>query len=163
MNSTYRVHNISVHMRWCMQEYMCIDVFMHLCRSYVKSPVSWLANCTCMYVRVKVQLDVHRALCSSALMSGYFPPGWLYDVPALIYVHIRWYDSVLTTLGYGVKCRSSGYWVKLKPTKVTACEKLSVGLLEVEPTFLARVHEATWWNADVEMQKLGCRAHASHA
>ena len=38
-----------------------------------------------------------------------------------------------------------------------------IGLLEVEPNFLARVHEATWQYADVEMQKLGRRARGSHA
>ena len=38
-----------------------------------------------------------------------------------------------------------------------------VALLEVEPTFLARVHKATWQNADVKMQKLGRRARGSHA
>ena len=35
--------------------------------------------------------------------------------------------------------------------------------LEVEPTFLARVAEATWANADVEMRKLVHRAQGSHA
>ena len=38
-----------------------------------------------------------------------------------------------------------------------------VASLEVEPTYLARVHEATWQNADVEMQKPGRRARGSHA
>ena len=38
-----------------------------------------------------------------------------------------------------------------------------VGSLEVEPTFLARVYEATWQHTDVEMQKLGRRARGSHA
>ena len=36
-------------------------------------------------------------------------------------------------------------------------------LLKVEPRFLACVAEATWANADVEMQKLVCRAQGSHA
>ena len=35
--------------------------------------------------------------------------------------------------------------------------------LEVEPTYLARVHEAMWQNDDVEMRKLCCRARGSHA
>ena len=35
--------------------------------------------------------------------------------------------------------------------------------LEVEPTFLACVTEATWANADVEMRKLVRRAQGSHA
>ena len=35
--------------------------------------------------------------------------------------------------------------------------------LEVEPTYLARVHEATWQDADVEMRKLCRRARGSHA
>ena len=35
--------------------------------------------------------------------------------------------------------------------------------LEVEPTFLACVAEATWANADVEMRKLVRRAQGSHA
>ena len=35
--------------------------------------------------------------------------------------------------------------------------------LEVEPTYLARVHEATWQNADVEMRKVCHRARGSHA
>ena len=35
--------------------------------------------------------------------------------------------------------------------------------LEVEPTFLARVAEATWANADVEMRKLVRRATGNHA
>ena len=35
--------------------------------------------------------------------------------------------------------------------------------LEVEPTYLARVHEATWQDADVEMRKLSRRARGSHA
>ena len=34
---------------------------------------------------------------------------------------------------------------------------------EVEPTFFARVAEATWAEADVEMRKLVCRAQGSHA
>ena len=35
--------------------------------------------------------------------------------------------------------------------------------LEVEPMYLARVHEATWHDADVEMRKLCRRARGSHA
>ena len=35
--------------------------------------------------------------------------------------------------------------------------------IEVEPTFLARVADATWQNADVEMRKLARRARGSHA
>ena len=35
--------------------------------------------------------------------------------------------------------------------------------LEVEPTYLARVYEAMWQNADVEMRKLCTRARGSHA
>ena len=35
--------------------------------------------------------------------------------------------------------------------------------LEVEPTFLARVSDATWQHADMEMQKLAQRARGSHA
>ena len=35
--------------------------------------------------------------------------------------------------------------------------------LEVEPTFLARVAEAMWANAGVEMQELVCRATGAHA
>ena len=35
--------------------------------------------------------------------------------------------------------------------------------LEVEPTYLARVHEATWQDADVEMRKLCRRARVSYA
>ena len=35
--------------------------------------------------------------------------------------------------------------------------------LEVEPTYLARVHEATWHDADMEMRKLCRRARGSHA
>ena len=35
--------------------------------------------------------------------------------------------------------------------------------LEVEPTFLARVANATWHDADVEMRKIACRARGSHA
>ena len=35
--------------------------------------------------------------------------------------------------------------------------------LKVEPTFLACVAEATWANADMEMQKLICRATGAHA
>ena len=35
--------------------------------------------------------------------------------------------------------------------------------LEVDPTYLARVHEAKWQNADVEMRKLFRRACGSHA
>ena len=47
----------------------------------------------------------------------------------------------------------------------TPCDPtyVHVGSLEVEPTFLARVYEATWQHADVEMQKLGRRARGSHA
>ena len=36
-------------------------------------------------------------------------------------------------------------------------------LLEVEPTFVALVAEATWAEADVEMKKLVHRAQGSHA
>ena len=35
--------------------------------------------------------------------------------------------------------------------------------LEVEPTFLAHVHEATWQLSDAEMQKLVHRARGTHA
>ena len=35
--------------------------------------------------------------------------------------------------------------------------------LEVEPTFLARVHEATWQASDAEMRKLVRRARGAHA
>ena len=35
--------------------------------------------------------------------------------------------------------------------------------LEIEPTYLACVHEATWQDADVEMRKLCRRACGSHA
>ena len=35
--------------------------------------------------------------------------------------------------------------------------------LEVEPTFLARVANATWHEADVEMRKIACHARGSHA
>ena len=47
----------------------------------------------------------------------------------------------------------------------TPCDPtyVHVGSLEVEPTFLARVYEAMWQHADVEMQKLGRRARGSHA
>ena len=38
-----------------------------------------------------------------------------------------------------------------------------VGLVEVEPTFLARVSEATWQHADMEMHKFVKRLHGSHA
>ena len=38
-----------------------------------------------------------------------------------------------------------------------------VGSLEVEPTFLARVSEATWQHADVEMRKLVRIARGLHA
>ena len=38
-----------------------------------------------------------------------------------------------------------------------------ISSLEVEPTYLARVHEATWHDADVEMRKLCRRACGSHA
>ena len=34
--------------------------------------------------------------------------------------------------------------------------------LEVEPTFLARVANATWHDADVEMRKIARRARGSH-
>ena len=35
--------------------------------------------------------------------------------------------------------------------------------LEVKPTFLACVHEATWQASDAEMRKLACRARGTHA
>ena len=35
--------------------------------------------------------------------------------------------------------------------------------LEVDPTYLAHVHEATWQDADVEMRKLCSGARGSHA
>ena len=38
-----------------------------------------------------------------------------------------------------------------------------ISSVEVEPTYLARVHEATWQDADVEMRKLCRRARGSHA
>ena len=99
VNSTSRVHGIWVHMWWHMWGHMSIVAFMQLRGSYLKSPVSWITCCTWMYVCVKVQLDIHRALCSLALMSGYFPPGWLYDIPVMIYVHVWAYDNRITTLG----------------------------------------------------------------
>ena len=115
VNSMSRVHSIWVHMQWRMRKHTSIVKAMHLRGSYVMSPESWLACCTCMYVCVKVQLDLHRVSCSSAQMSGYFPPGWLYNAPVLIYVHIGADINQITTLGYGLKCGSSVHWVKLKP------------------------------------------------
>ena len=44
-----------------------------------------------------------------------------------------------------------------------APSKVYVASLKVEPTFLAHVHDATWYNTEVEMQKLGHRACGSHA
>ena len=38
-----------------------------------------------------------------------------------------------------------------------------ISSLEVDPTYLARVYEAMWQNADVEMKKLCRRARGSHA
>ena len=38
-----------------------------------------------------------------------------------------------------------------------------ISSLEVEPTYLARVYEATWQDADMEMRKLCRRARGSHA
>ena len=38
-----------------------------------------------------------------------------------------------------------------------------MGSLEVKPTLLARVLEATWQNSDVEMHKLVQRARGLHA
>ena len=38
-----------------------------------------------------------------------------------------------------------------------------VGLLEVEPTILAGVSDATWKYANVEIHKLATRAHSLHA
>ena len=38
-----------------------------------------------------------------------------------------------------------------------------ISSLEVEPTYLARVYEATWQDADVEMRKLCRRARGSLA
>ena len=35
--------------------------------------------------------------------------------------------------------------------------------LEVEPTFLARIANATYHDADVEMRKIACHARGSHA
>ena len=98
MNSVRRVHDIWVHMRWRMQKQTSIVRMMHWQGSYVKSLESWLAHCTCMYLCVKVQSDIHRALCSSAQMSGYFPLGWLYNAPELIYVHIGADVYSITTL-----------------------------------------------------------------
>ena len=44
------------------------------------------------------------------------------------------------------------------------CPRIGVvGSLEVESTFLARVSEATWQHADVEMRKLAQRARGLHA
>ena len=105
VNSTSRVHNIWVHMQWRMQKHTSIVKAMHLQGSYLKSPVSWLTRCTCMYVCVKVQLYVHRKSWSSAQMSGYFSPGWLYDVPVLIYVHIQGNNNRITTLGLQFEVR----------------------------------------------------------
>ena len=38
-----------------------------------------------------------------------------------------------------------------------------ISSLKVDPTYLARVHEATWQDADVAMRKLCRRARGSHA
>ena len=38
-----------------------------------------------------------------------------------------------------------------------------VGTLEVEPVLLARVSDATWLQADVEMHKFARRVHGLHA
>ena len=111
MNSMSRFHSIWVHMQWQMQNHMSIVASMQLHGSYLKSPVSWLALCTCMYVCVKVQLDLHRGSYSLAHMSGYFPPGWLYNAPVLIYVHIRADNNGITTLGFGLQCVSLVCWV----------------------------------------------------
>ena len=45
----------------------------------------------------------------------------------------------------------------------SACVVDQISSLEVEPTYLARVHEAMWQDTDVEMRKLCCRARGSHA
>ena len=41
--------------------------------------------------------------------------------------------------------------------------KGDIGSLEVEPTFLARVHDAKFNHADAEMRKLVRRAKGTHA
>ena len=38
-----------------------------------------------------------------------------------------------------------------------------ISSLVVEPSFLARVCEATWSSPDAEMRKLACRARGNHA
>ena len=38
-----------------------------------------------------------------------------------------------------------------------------MGVLEVKPTVLARVSDATWQHADVEMRKFASRARGLHA
>ena len=45
----------------------------------------------------------------------------------------------------------------------SACVVDQISLLEVEPTYLARVYEATWKNADVEIRKIYCKSRGSHA
>ena len=60
-----------------------------------------------------------------------------------------------------VSCRSTVVWgtcgMPCGPSVGVA------GLLEVKPTFLACISEATWQYADVEMCKLIQRARGSHA
>ena len=82
---------------------MCLCSYMVHMWSLLRADLP--AAPVCLYVCMKVQPDVHRALCSSALMSGYFPPGWLYDIPALIYVHTWGYNSNITTLGLWFEVR----------------------------------------------------------
>ena len=86
VNSTNRVHNTFVHMRWHMCKCMSIVLFMHWHHTYPKYPVSWLDLCTYVYVCMKVYMDIHRAKYSSSTMGGYFLLGWLYDTPVLFYV-----------------------------------------------------------------------------
>ena len=43
------------------------------------------------------------------------------------------------------------------------CAAVSAGSLVVEPSFLARVHDATWGRPDAEMRKLGRRARGNHS
>ena len=59
-------------------------------------------------------------------------------------------------LAYGL-CSDSAHGIP-RGTRVAY-----VLLLKIEPMFIAHVLDATWANADVEMQKLVCRATGTHA
>ena len=88
--NSYRVTHVRAYVHWCVYAMMS---FIHEVSCEVTSPIH-----LCVCVNMNLNANIHRALYSSSPANGNFPRGWLYDAPALLFVHIRGSNYVITTL-----------------------------------------------------------------